>query len=78
VDGRPLLSLSEDYGVVVAMPEWPVVIIGDEEPRHVPPKVAAAGRYVRHVLWYRPGDIQFWYMVSQDGENWRYAARTDV
>jgi hypothetical protein len=76
VDGRPLLSLSENYGVVVAMPEWPVVYVGDEEPRYVPPKVQALGRYVRHVLWFQPGNVQFYYQVSNDGENWRYVLRT--
>lgn len=77
MDARTLLSLSENYGVVVALPDWPVVYWCDEEPLHVPPAVQALGRYVRHVLWYQPGDIQCWYQVSDDGEIWRYVLRTD-
>ena len=75
----PLVSLSEQYGVALAGPDWPVVYPCDAiDQRYVPREVRSAGSHWRHVLYWKPGDIQFWWQASMDGEVWYYVCRTDV
>ena len=73
-----LISLSNQYGVPLAGPDWPVVYPVDvTDLRHVPREVRVAGSHVRHVLWWAPGRVEFHWQASMDGEIWYYVCRTD-
>lgn len=74
-----LISLSENYGVTLAGPSWPVVYPCDAiDLRYIPREVQAAGSHWRHVLWWAPGRVEFHWQASTDGEIWYYVCRTDV
>jgi hypothetical protein len=73
---RPLISLSENYGVVTQRSDWPVIYPCEHDPRYVPAAVKALGGEVRHVLYYQPGNISLWWQVCLDGENWQYVLQT--
>jgi hypothetical protein len=70
----PLISLSEPLAVDQRA-TW-TVYVGDDEPRHVPQAVQAAGRWVRHVLVVGPFGVQFWYQSSHDGDKWLWVQQT--
>jgi hypothetical protein len=69
-----LISLSEPLAWS-ARAAW-TLYVGDDEPRHVPPSVRAAGRYVRHVCVCGPFGVQFYWQVSDDGDKWYWHEQT--
>jgi hypothetical protein len=73
---RPLISLSENYGVVTQRSDWPVLYVSEHDPRYVPKAVQALGGEVRHVLYYQPGNISLWWQVRDKGDVWRYVLQT--
>ena len=70
----PLISLSEPLAVDLRA-AW-TVYIGDDEPRNVPPAVAAMGAYVRHCCVCGPFGVEFYYQFSHDGDTWYFGPKT--
>jgi hypothetical protein len=77
MDGRPLIRLDENYGVVREQGLPPtMVFVCDHDPRYVPAAVKALGGEVRSVLYWQAGDVQIWWQVSFGDDVWQYALRT--
>jgi hypothetical protein len=70
----PLISLGE-MPVVDTRAAW-TVYVGDDNPRHIPKSVQAAGKYVRHVCVCGPFGVQFWYQVSNGDDLWLWIMQT--